>query len=50
MSIITRGFHERRQGDDARLPPGQYLTENSLSCLRGRHRRCRRVHMSPPDR
>jgi len=26
MNVITRGFHGRRQGDDERVPPGQYLT------------------------
>ena len=28
MSIITRGFRGRRQDDDTRLPPGQYLTRD----------------------
>jgi DMSO/TMAO reductase YedYZ molybdopterin-dependent catalytic subunit len=28
MSIITRGFRGRRDGDDDRLPPGQYLTHD----------------------
>ena len=30
MSPISRGFHRRREpeGDDARLPPGQYLTRD----------------------
>jgi DMSO/TMAO reductase YedYZ molybdopterin-dependent catalytic subunit len=28
MNIITRGFQGRRQDDDARLPPGQYLTDD----------------------
>ena len=26
MNVITRGFQGRRQGDDERVPPGQYLT------------------------
>ena len=26
MGIVTEGFFGRRRGDDARLPPGQYLT------------------------
>ena len=26
MGIFTKGFHGRRRDDDARLPPGQYLT------------------------
>ena len=26
MALITRGFHGRRSDDDARIPPGQYLT------------------------
>lgn len=28
MSIITPGFQGRRSGDESRLPPGQYLTED----------------------
>ena len=28
MSVFTRGFHGRRSGDDDRLPPGQYLTDD----------------------
>jgi len=26
MALVTRGFHGRRSDDDARIPPGQYLT------------------------
>src|SRR5690606_20162715 len=28
MGIVSRGFRGRRRGEDARLPPGQYLTED----------------------
>lgn len=28
MGIISRGFHGKRRGEDARLPPGQYLTDD----------------------
>ncbi|MEU7883796.1 sulfite oxidase-like oxidoreductase [Microbispora bryophytorum] len=28
MTTFTRGFHGRRRGEDDRLPPGQYLTED----------------------
>lgn len=28
MGIVSRGFRGRPRGDDSRLPPGQYLTED----------------------
>ncbi|MFG2006280.1 sulfite oxidase-like oxidoreductase [Spirillospora sp. NPDC048911] len=28
MATFTRGFHGRRRGEDDRLPPGQYLTDD----------------------